>query len=214
MSVKINIARPFGPYIAKISVPDEFISAINEYTAGIIENPKDVQHLDWSERLVGKTHQELKITDEVLEPFQSFLIQNVEAYLHQIIANGVNNYSTSEWKITRRNAWVVRSFAGDFNPMHVHNNADICMAGFTQTPDWSEELAEDAQDHAPSRGQLCFRYGNAEEWGSNLIKLVPEVGDCYIFPANLTHFVYPFKSTGERRSFSINFKRTFLKDNV
>ena len=33
----------------------------------------------------------------------------------------------------------------------------------------------------------------------------PRVGDFYVFPAELFHCVYPFKTKGERRSFSVNF---------
>jgi hypothetical protein len=33
----------------------------------------------------------------------------------------------------------------------------------------------------------------------------PQVGDFYIFPSDLFHCVYPFKTVGERRSFSVNF---------
>ena len=32
----------------------------------------------------------------------------------------------------------------------------------------------------------------------------PRVGDFYVFPAHLHHCVYPFKTKGERRSFSVN----------
>ena len=32
----------------------------------------------------------------------------------------------------------------------------------------------------------------------------PQVGDFIIFPAHMFHTVYPFKTKGERRSFSVN----------
>ena len=40
--------------------------------------------------------------------------------------------------------------------------------------------------------------------GSNFLAK-PQVGDFYVFPAHLHHCVYPFKTKGERRSFSVNF---------
>jgi len=33
----------------------------------------------------------------------------------------------------------------------------------------------------------------------------PSVGDFIIFPSHMFHTVYPFKTKGERRSFSVNF---------
>ena len=41
---------------------------------------------------------------------------------------------------------------------------------------------------------------------NNRIKIVPIVGDWYLFPADLHHSVYPFDGDEERRSFSLNFK--------
>ena len=32
----------------------------------------------------------------------------------------------------------------------------------------------------------------------------PRIGDFYIFPSYMFHSVYPFKTPGERRSFSMN----------
>jgi len=32
----------------------------------------------------------------------------------------------------------------------------------------------------------------------------PQAGDFFIFPADMYHTVYPFRSDGERRSFSMN----------
>ncbi len=43
------------------------------------------------------------------------------------------------------------------------------------------------------------------------VGLTPKVGNWYLFPANLRHAVYPFKSNGERRSFSINMNTNMFK---
>ena len=36
------------------------------------------------------------------------------------------------------------------------------------------------------------------------VKIIPVVGDLYLFPAWLTHLVYPFEGAGERISYSFN----------
>ena len=203
----VKITRPFGPFIGKFSLPDALVRDINNHVEATTSDSQLVESLDWSHNLVGKVKQELSITDEVLEPYETFLKGRVMEYLGAILSSGVVNLSTTKWNITRKNAWVVRSFAGDFNPAHIHSDASICLAGFLKTPDWADELKEDNLDHAPARGKLCFMHGNTQEWGNNLMMTEPKVGDCYIFPSTLTHFVYPFKSQGERRSMSINFAR-------
>tara|TARA_Y100001963_G_scaffold149291_1_gene228510 strand:+ start:125 stop:772 length:648 start_codon:yes stop_codon:yes gene_type:complete len=202
----VMLTRPFGPFVGKFSLPHELIDTVNSYVDSL-SDPEVIQSLDWSQNLVGKVHQEIKITKATLASYEEFLRSQVRDYLQQVLNQGVVSLNLSSWDVERRDAWVVRSFAGDFNPAHIHSDASVCMAGFLKVPQWEDELKEDALDHAPSRGKLCFMHGNTQEWGNNLMYVEPKVGDCYIFPASLTHFVYPFKTEGERRSFSINFAK-------
>jgi len=207
MSSKLSLVRPFGPYIGKFKFPEPFIKDVNSFIDNSENDPEVLKSLDWSQNLVGKVHQELRVPNYVLLKHEEFLQSQASQYLKSITDMGVVNLDTRVLSVKRGPAWVVRSNPGDFNPAHVHSDATICMAGFLKTPDWDDELLEDSDDHAPSRGKLCFMHGNTEEWGNNLMLIEPKVGDCYIFPATLTHFVYPFKSSGERRSFSVNFQR-------
>jgi hypothetical protein len=207
MSSTLSVMRPFGPFIGKFLLPKALIDDINCYVEQTIDNPELLKSADWSHKLVGKVNQEIRIDDNILSNYEKVLSDKVVEYLKHILDLGAINLSVGPWKIERRNAWVVRSFKSDFNPAHIHNNANICMAGFLKVPNWAEELRVDAQDHAPSIGKLAFMHGNTEEWGNNEIMVEPKVGECYIFPSSLTHLVYPFKSEGERRSFSVNFSR-------
>lgn len=206
---RVMIVRPFGPFVGKFFLPDTLVDDINRHIDKSLDDTEVIKNLDWSQNLVGKVHQELKIPDDILEPHETFFKFRVHDYLQQILTHSVVSLNTANCEIQRREAWVVRSFSGDFNPAHVHSDASICIAGFLKIPDWHAEIAEDALDHAPSRGKLCFMHGNTQEWGNNLMFAEPKVGECYIFPSTLTHFVYPFKTKGERRSFSINFSKIF-----
>jgi len=107
--------------------------------------------------------------------------------------------------VSVRSAWVIRSFANDFNPAHVHSNCQFSSVGYIKLPDWDEEMARDAEDHHPCRGQIEFLTGHPQAFSRHQVRYVPKVGDFYIFPAHMLHTVYPFSSPGERRSFSINF---------
>ena len=208
----IEICRPFGPFIGKFKLPEPLIKDVNGFVDDVNSDIKIIEALDWSQNLVGKVHQELKIPDDILRPYELFLQKQARGYLKSILAKGAVSLNLHSWDIERRDAWVVRSSAGDFNPAHVHIDASICMAGFIKTPEWDKELTEDASDHAPSRGKLCFMHGNTQEWGNNLFYAEPVIGECYVFPSTLTHLVYPFSSIGERRSFSINFAKISHKD--
>ena len=78
--------------------------------------------------------------------------------------------------------------------------------GYLKLPEGIEkEWEEDYKDHHPANGHIQFVYGHAaNHTGSNFLAK-PQVGDFYVFPAHLHHCVYPFKTNGERRSFSVNF---------
>ena len=67
-----------------------------------------------------------------------------------------------------------------------------------------QEWAEDDLDHHPSHGHLQFAHGTDTHYSVSNFMIRPRVGDFYIFPSYMFHSVYPFKSPGERRSFSMN----------
>ena len=67
-----------------------------------------------------------------------------------------------------------------------------------------EEIKEDFKDHYPANGLIEFMFGENQEFRSDNLKFKPEVGKMLVFPSWLKHFVYPFKSEGERRSMSFN----------
>ena len=56
---------------------------------------------------------------------------------------------------------------------------------------------------------LKFAHGTPSGYSQTNFMVKPQVGDFYIFPAELFHCVYPFKTKEERRSFSVNF--TFVE---
>ena len=53
-------------------------------------------------------------------------------------------------------------------------------------------------------GSIDFINGNKMFLSESIHNHVPKVGDVILFPNYLMHTAYPFKSDGERRSFSFN----------
>ena len=53
-------------------------------------------------------------------------------------------------------------------------------------------------------GGIQFTYGEDRNHNVSAINLFPNEGDFFIFPANLRHVVYPFKSECTRVSMSAN----------
>ena len=116
-------------------------------------------------------------------------------------------------QINVQSAWYIRSFAGDYNPIHTHGNCELTCVGFLKVPDISGE-----QKNVKARnnnGVLevigSAGYNDLTFFENDRIGFTPEVGNWYLFPASLRHGVYPFKADGERRSFSINMSTNMFK---
>lgn len=219
--VKGKMIRPFGPTIGKFTLPKKIIDDFNNVCDLVSQDEGLSRALDHSQRLVGKVKQELSIPDEIIKQHQPYFNGVVSDYLKQINKQpaGIESNKTGQGLIPPgasvlsqvKSAWIVRSFAGDYNPVHMHPDAVISCAGFLKVPDWSEELSEDKKDHyGLTHGCLSFLFGDlsALSQASHIVR--PKVGDFYMFPGWLQHTVYPFKSEGERRSFSLNIIPQFV----
>ncbi|MDG1478461.1 MAG: putative 2OG-Fe(II) oxygenase [Myxococcota bacterium] len=170
----------------------------------VSDSPELAAQLDWSGQLVGKVRQEFLLPQFFFNAHMPFFSDCVQQYLTGLAEHG-SLRTGLEVKVGVRSAWVVRSFANDFNPTHIHSGCQFSSVGYLKLPDWDDELAEDANDHHPCRGQIEFVTGHPQSFTRHQVRYTPRVGDFYIFPAHLLHTVYPFTSPGERRSFSINF---------
>ena len=192
--------RPFGPAVGHATMPDEVVTAFNDDIDGGTSGP------DWSDRLVGKVDEERLIPTEVLEPHKMFFTNAALRY--------VSNYASRYCRpiaddvrpqVTIQSAWYVRQRAGDFNPIHLHTNAELSCIGYLKMPDGiEEEWNRDDQDHYPAHGHVEFMHGSPTFLNRASFMVRPKVSDFFIFPADMYHTVYPFRTEGERRSCSMN----------
>jgi hypothetical protein len=210
--------RPFGPPILKFSLPQEFLDDLND-CLGLILKKDMATTLDYSDNLAGKVREEIKIPKELLKMQSEFLFGAVGAYIDSLQERASsahvdhlqnNKYydkDTEYFEYSILSGWFVRSYAGDYNPAHIHTNrCQLSSVGYLELPDWSDEIEEDTKDHyGLTHGCIQFSFGNPGQFIRNNYTVKPKVGDFYLFPASLTHAVYPFRSEGERRSFSVNF---------
>ena len=214
--IKGKMIKPFGPVIGKFSIPQYILDDLNDTCDLISEDEKISEALDHSKRLVGKVRQELAIPNEVMSLHVGYFNNVVTTYLKELNkqpavienanSNGLNILKPGAKIDTHiKSAWFVRSFAGDYNPVHMHPDAVISCAGFLKVPDWEEEQELDKKDHyGLTHGCLSFLFGDLSALSSATYVVRPKVGDLYLFPGWLQHTVYPFRSKGERRSFSLN----------
>ncbi len=215
---------PFGPKIATLKLPPELVEDLNAFCDALDEDSALAKALDHSGYLVGKVSQEIAIPNELIEPYADFFVTAIEEYMFDIAthihimssfrdddkdaellkAQAIRDNMTV--RTQSQSGWIVRSVAGDYNPVHSHLKSTLACVGFLQVPDWENEINKDLEGHSgPTHGCLQFHYGDQSAICVNQHTVLPQPGEFYLFPGWLQHTVYPFRSKGERRSFSINF---------
>ena len=196
---------PFGPIIGYKKISDKLVRACNKECDANVGN-------DYSDNLVGKVTQEISMSksliSEVFKEAYDMLFEYSVGSASRARLQKVNLPEGVALDICARSGWFVRSFAGDYNPVHVHTDCSMTSIGFLKvSKSLEKEFEEDLKDHHSSNGLTQLFYGDSYHSAqvANSFWLKPTPGDFWVFPASLMHTAYPFRSKGERRSFSVNF---------
>ena len=189
----MKILSPFGPKIAKLKLPQFLIKKINGEVDKILTKKKIIKKLDYSKKLVGQVKQEFQLP-------KAFVKKNLE----KVITKEVKNYikkttGKNTSKVNIKNFWVVRQFNNEYNPIHFHDG-HISGVGYLKIPPFRSS----SKKLVKTDGSIDFISGNKMLLSESIHNHQPKTGDVILFPHYLMHTAYPFKSKGERRSFSFN----------
>ena len=189
----MKILSPFGPKIAKLKLPQFLIKKINNEVDKILSKKNLVKKLDYSKKLVGQVKQEFQLP-------KAFVKKNLE----KVITKEVKNYikkttGKNTSKVNIKNFWVVRQFNNEYNPIHFHDG-HISGVGYLKIPSFKSS----SKKLVKTDGSIDFISGNKMLLSESIHNHQPKTGDVILFPHYLMHTAYPFKSNGERRSFSFN----------
>ena len=189
----MKILSPFGPKIAKLKLPQFLIKKINVEVDKILTKKKLIKKLDYSKKLVGQVKQEFQLP-------KAFVKKNLE----KVITKEVKNYikkttGKNTSKVNIKNFWVVRQFNNEYNPIHFHDG-HISGVGYLKIPPFRSS----SKKLVKTDGSIDFISGNKMLLSESIHNHQPKTGDVILFPHYLMHTAYPFKSKGERRSFSFN----------
>ena len=207
--------RPFSPTIMESTVPDKFVEIVNDTADKVLGSEAASVEWDWSHKLVGKVHKEVQIPVKNKE-HRELLFTTMKGACVDYLKESIKNNTAYGWKkiagdavptidnIHMDHSWVVSQYAGEYNPWHHHSGDFSAVIYLKLPPKMNEEIKEDWKDHYPANGLIEFMFGENQGFRSDNLKFKPEVGKLLIFPSWLKHFVYPFKSEGERRSMSFN----------
>ena len=194
---ELQILRPFGPSIVKLSIPDSLVKKLNDYTDRIILDEEKITKLDHSNQLAGKVKQEFLLENEFMQQIKwgEFLAKAIKVWLQDD-----SNKELKSIDIIR--CWIVRQFQNEYNPVHLHSG-HISGVGYLKVPKSFGNVSEKKKIN--DRGRLTFIHGSVNLFSKATYVIKPEVGDFYLFPNYLLHTVYPFSDTDEeRRSISFN----------
>ena len=196
--ISYDVYRPFGPSVLKAKIPDTYLSSLLKLTDKLLSDKQLSQKHDWSHNLAGNVYKEVQIPHEKISGLSLFLMTMTEQYLIQTLGKE----RVPEGAGVDLRVWAVSQYAGDFNPIHIHdaNLSGVCFLKLPQ--DYQKEYEK--EDHHPTVGCLEFLGSVPNHFANHSYLVKPEIGDFYLFPSYLAHQVYPFRSQGERRSMSFN----------
>ena len=125
--MSIKILSPFGPRMAKLSLPNTLLNLINKEVDRIISNKILSKQYNYSKKLAGEVEQEIELPKTFVHKFlKKFFESNIRDFVKQSTGKVTK-------KIILKNFWVVRQFANDYNPIHFHDG-DISGVGYLQLP--------------------------------------------------------------------------------
>ena len=204
----MKVIRPFGPTIAKVTIPKEIVNSLNEYVDKIIIDEQKSKDLSFGSKLAGDVSQEFKLEQDYSRKigWLDFISKSAFQWIETS-----NNKKISEFKMIE--SWIVRQFQNEYNPVHMHGG-HISGAGFLKVPKTFGKHVQDEKDGIKhyAGGTLNLIHGSKQFLSKSTFQITPEVGDFYFFPNYMMHTVYPFTdSDEERRSISFNAK---IDDNI
>ncbi len=194
----MNVIRPFGPTIAKVSMSENLVKELNDYVDQTLVDKKKTEELNYGKMLAGNVQQEFLLDKEfiVLSGWESFLKENTTKWIFESTQKKIE-----EFKII--DTWIVRQFENEYNPLHSHGG-HISGVGYLKLPDnYGKTVQSDKKNNY--NGNLQLVHGSKNFLSPITLNIEPKVGDFYLFPNYLMHSVYPFKNkNAERRSISFN----------
>jgi len=194
---KLQLITPFGPSIAKVKIPEKILKTLNDHVDKTRASKKMSEKFDAGKSLIGNVSQEILLSQEIIKEsgWLTFLANATRAWIKGVLRSEITKFNINS-------SWVISQYANEYNPTHWHSG-HISGAGFLKVPStFGKTIQEDKKN---LNGQLTLIHGQRAFMSGAQFKIVPVVGDFYIFPHYLMHTVYPFKDTDEeRRSISFN----------
>ena len=183
----------WGPFVCSYSLSEKEVTKLKKLKSKEDHNSSLAGHLEYQ-----KVLDKIKVF-EFLIPYLNSYVQAFFEHRGKPLANGFELES----------CWINRQKKNEFNPPHIHDG-DLSFIIYTEIPEGLEKECKNSVSKSPGPGSITFDFNITSPKNQFFLQshaYLPSVGDMFIFPAGLPHWVFPFKTTeGERVSISGNIK--------
>ena len=179
----MQLIRPFGPIVAKVTIPKNIIDSLNKYVDEIINNESKSKELDYGKNLAGNVKPECLLDTEFskLSGWEDFLKENVGEWIFKSLNKKVTQFNIID-------SWIVRQFENDYNTLHGHGG-HVSGVGYLKLPDdFGEPVQGTKKDNY--NGHLQLVHGSNMFLSPIVLDILPKVGEFIFFPHYLIHTVY------------------------
>jgi uncharacterized protein (TIGR02466 family) len=197
----------FGPYLYQTKLPQYIIDRL------LVDGKKCKQNV--GHELAGHIDNQFSYEDETMDWFTDEMQPVISSYRQGHCEYHGVAHDPITWDL--QTLWVNFMKAGDYNPIHTHDN-DYSFVIFLQVPEELDKEADEFKgtDIKPATLYFQFAMSSRPKWATTDTRIRPRVGDMYIFPSSLEHTVIPFKSDVTRISVSgnINIDKSQFSNNT
>lgn len=183
----------WGPLLFRIKVSAKDVDALKH-----LSSQARLNQLDYRKNLAGVIAEELEVD-------QRKYTNIVQPYLDAYLIAHKTWYSTDVKKIKTDTVWVNYMVKGEHNPPHTHTDCDLSSVLYLEMPPDLKKEHKKFKGNGPGPGAIDFFIGGPQPFYNNLYSFYPDVGDFFIFPWSLIHYVGSFTCRGTRVSIAANF---------
>ena len=209
----LNITYPFGPYIYHCELDPKFIQELIEQGDKTTDSYQQEDGTITNQILEGALAGQLDTGNErQFNPNQQrWFNKNLKEVFYHYVQSRFN-FHRIEYKpdYVLENVWINYQHANEYQPDHIHSG-DFSWVIYCKIPEGLEEERKNHTKKGPAPGSIVFGYGEAASnpetsypWNTTTHSVIPKEAHMIIFPAQMRHFVPPFKSEGTRISVSGN----------
>jgi len=202
---KINVdVYNWGPCVVRVKIKDDLVKTL-------LKEGKN-NRLDFRDKLAGIIENETGYSTESKQKVLPQLSQYLGVY-DQVYQNYVKQRYETKPEYVLSSLWINHQRPNEFNPPHDHDGK-ISFVIYLQVPEEIKKENKAFVGKSCGPGGIQFVYGEGPRDCVTTLSYFPEVGDMFMFPSWLKHWVAPFKSDCLRISVSGNFHDQVPLNNV